>query len=298
MNRRNFITASAAIGAMAALGMPAFGRARGWRLALATHSYHELNLRRLLPRVVNLGAERIELNDNHVSLLASPPDLRVIRHGLERSGLKAIGSYTGRFSRDPAHNRRIFEVARALDFQYVDGYPPPELVPDLVALARDHGITLALLNTAGEEPYGSPDAIEPLLDRHPDLATVVDVGHYARADHDPGDVVRRFGERIVAIHAKDMTTTTGPESADPYTVIGTGVLDWPSLVSVLDAIDYSGFVTLSYTGNFWNYLEREPRIRASLENLRALKAGRPLPHDRPPEPLSGCQSQTDKQEAP
>lgn len=297
MDRRLFIrrilAGGATLGAASTFGVPllqAAGTAPAtgpadparWKLALATHSYHELNQRRVLERVVEHEISRIELNDNHVSLLASEPDLTITRQRLKRHGLTAVGSYTGRYSDDPAQNRRLFETARALGLEYLDGYPPPALLPELLDLADEFGVRFAILNTADDEPYGDDERVAAQLDRHDRLGTVVDVGHYARAGVDPAAVLERFAGRIVAIHAKDLTTTEGPESDDPYTVVGTGVLDWPDLAQVLARTRCDGHVVLSYTGDFGNYFKRGPKIEASLDNLRALSAGEALLHDTVP----------------
>lgn len=298
MDRRLFIrrilAGGGTLGAASVFGVPLLqgagtGPATGsagaarWQLALATHSYHELNQRRVLERVVEHGVSSIEFNDNHVSLLASTPDLEITRQRLQRHGLTAVGSYTGRYSDDPAQNRRLFETARALGLEYLDGYPPPALLPGLLDLADEFGVRFAILNTADDQPYGDDERVAARLDRHDRLCTVVDVGHYARAGVDPGTVLERFAGRIVAVHAKDLTTTQGPESDDPYTVIGTGVLDWSELVRVMVRTGFDGYVVLSYTGDFGNYFKRRAKIEASLDNLRALAAGDPLVHRTVPE---------------
>jgi len=276
-NRRQFIgftAASAALFAGAIRPAPAMGNAASaagalWRVGLHTHSYHELNLRRLLPRLGELQLGPVELSDSHVSPFASDMDVSMATQGFDQFGVEPVGMFTGQFGHGEAADRRIFEVAAGLGLRYISSFPDEQQLPSLLELAQTHRVRLAILNG---EVYSRPEVVQGLLDRHAGLTTVVDVGHYARAGVAPDEVAARFLRqgRLVAVHAKDMTTTAGPESADPYTVLGTGVIDWPAIVAALRAGDYRGYLLLQYTGDFWNYLEREPKIAKSLELLRSI----------------------------
>jgi sugar phosphate isomerase/epimerase len=275
-NRRQFIGFAAASAAFLSsrvgpLRAEANGADSSWRVGLHTHSYHELNLRRLLPRLGKLGLGAVELSDSHVSPFASDLDVARARQGFAGFGVEPVGMFTGQFGHSEAADRRIFEVAAALGLGYLSAYPEESQLPSLLALSEAHGVRLAILNG---EVYASPEAVQGLLDRHPGLMTVVDVGHYARAGFAPDAVAAGFlrQDRLVAVHAKDMTTTEGPESADPYTVLGTGVIDWPAIAAALRAGRYRGYLLLQYTGDFWNYLEREPKIAQSLDFLRSVSA--------------------------
>jgi len=278
-NRRQFIgftVASAALFAGAMRPVPAMGNTASaadasWSVGLHTHSYHELNLRRLLPRLGELELGPVELSDSHVSPFASDMDVARARQGFDQFGVEPVGMFTGQFGNGEAADRRIFEVAAALGLRYVSSYPKEAQLPKLLELAEANHVRLAILNG---EVYGLPETVQGLLDRHPGLATVVDVGHYARTGVAPDAVAAEFLQqgRLVAVHAKDMTTTAGPESADPYTVLGTGVIDWPAIVAALRAGAYRGYLLLQYTGDFWNYVEREPKIARSLEFLRTISS--------------------------
>lgn len=248
--------------------------AAGPRLALASHSYHELNLNRLLPRVAKLGVQRMELNDRHLSVFASARDVQRLRDEFRRNGIVPVSTFTAFFSSDEEANRHIFEVARALELEFVAAVPDPSLLPMLSRLVEEYGVGLAVHNGAASEPYGTLEKVLAVLAEHSNIDTVADIGYYAKSGANPADAVRRLAQagRLREIHAKDLISVTMPEEDQPYTVVGAGVVDWAAIALAIRETGYTGLVTLEYTGQFWNYLEREPKIAMSLGYLRGLLA--------------------------
>ena len=242
----------------------------GPQIALASHSYHELNLSRLLPRAAKLGVERIELRDRHFSVFSSDRDLERLRSALANAGIRPISTFTAYFSADEQANRRIFEVAQALGLEYIAAVPHPDLLPMLSSLVDEYGVGLALHNGEPEEPYGTPEKIAAVLERYPNIDAVADIGYYARQGADPAAVVRGLAGRLREVHAKDLVSLSMPEKDQPYTVVGSGLVDWPAIAAAMEETGYEGYVTVEYTGDFRNYLEREPKIAASLGYLKGL----------------------------
>jgi len=254
---------------------PAIGREAGKpRIALAAHSYHELNLNRLLPRAAKLGVERMEFSDRHFSVFASDRDVERMRYEFRKNGITPVSTFTAFFSEDEAANRRIFEVAKALGLEFIAAVPDPALLPGLSRLVQEFGVGVAVHNGAPSEPYGTLNKVLAVLAEYPAIDTVADVGYYAKAGTDPAEAVRRLAAtgRLREIHAKDLIHLTMPEEEQPYTVVGSGVLDWPAIARAIEETGYDGLVTLEYTGQFWDYLEREPKLAASLGYLRGLFA--------------------------
>ncbi len=244
------------------------------RIALAAHSYHELNLNRLLPRAAKLGVEHMEFSDRHFSVFASDRDIERMRYEFRKNGITPVSTFTAFFSEDEAANRRIFEVAQALGLEFIAAVPDPALLPALSRLVEEFGVGVAVHNGAPSEPYGTVDKVLAVLAEYPAIDTVADVGYYAKAGIDPAEAVRRLAEanRLREVHAKDLISVTMPEEDQPYTVVGSGVIDWPAIAGAIEQTGYDGLVTLEYTGQFWDYLEREPKLAASLGYLRGLFA--------------------------
>ena len=242
----------------------------GPRVALASHSYHELNLSRLLPRAIDMGVERIELSDRHFSVFSSDRDIERLRAAFKATGIRPVSTFTALFSEDEHANRRIFEVVKALDMEFIAAVPDPKLLPMLSALVDEYGVGLALHNGEPEEPYGTLEKVVAVLDRYPNIDVVADIGYYARQGIDPADAIRVLEGRLREVHAKDLFDLDLPEKDEPYTVVGYGLVDWPSIAQAMRDTDYRGYVTVEYTGDFRNYLTREAMFAQSLGYLKGL----------------------------
>lgn len=91
----------------------------------------------------------------------------------------------------------------------------------------------------------------------PDLVGLcLDTGHYAYGGGDPVEAVRRFGDRIWHVHAKDCNGEllarargeawgyTQAVNARLFCELGRGVVDLPAVFSELQRIGYSGWVVV------------------------------------------------------
>lgn len=276
--RREFITTTAAgAAAVATAGgaWPVPSRRPPYELAFGSHSFHDLNVDRMLPRVTEMGLTRIEFNDRHLSVFASDRDLEEFTTRLEEAGITAISTYTSDFTDDEEEARRIFEFARTGDLQFFAGAPPLEMLPLLDRLAGEYGTPVALHNSSGESaPYRTLDDMRSALEAHANLAACIDLGHFALAGTDPVRAVRKLGGQAIELHVKDLTTFDRSEAENPYTVVGEGKMDWDGIFKALDDTGFDGWLTLEYQADFWDLDARARGIRKSIEALRTMIAGR------------------------
>ena len=112
------------------------------------------------------------------------------------------------------------------------------------------------------------------------LALCVDPANLAALGYDPATAVAGWGERLAAVHAKDLQRWTGPsEPTGPgwsrygpqppirFRALGLGALDWPAIVSTL--ID-EGFGGIVYAEHEDVLLPRRQGIQQTLRTLRAM----------------------------
>ena len=278
ITRREFVTtAAAATVAVATSGWSSFSATQrpSYDLALASHSFHELNVDRMLPRIAEMGIAHVEFNDRHLSVFASDRDLKDFKARLEEAGVTAIGTYTSDFSDDDEETRPIFEFGRAVDLQFLTGAPSPDVLPMLDRLAGEYGIPVALHNSSGESaPYRTIEDVQSALNAHPNLTACIDLGHFALAGVDPVRAVRTLGARAVEIHVKDLTTFDRSEAENPYTVVGEGRMDWDALFKAFDDTGFDGWLTLEYQAAFWDLAARAEGIQKSVRVLREMIGSR------------------------
>ncbi|MBI2913195.1 MAG: TIM barrel protein [Chloroflexi bacterium] len=104
----------------------------------------------------------------------------------------------------------------------------------------------------------TPVEVETLLDQTPPdlLGLCLDTAHYAYGGGDPLDALRRFGERVWHVHFKDCDTEVVARARAEgwdylealrrgiFCDLGTGGLDFPSLLAELQRQGYEGWIVV------------------------------------------------------
>lgn len=152
----------------------------------------------------------------------------------------------------------------------------------LVLAARAAGVRLLLEPHPKQVVYDRASA-ELLLSSTEDWADVlglcVDPANLAATGHDPVDGVRGWGDRMPAVHAKDLQRSGsgtprgagwsryGPQPPIRFRALGLGELDWPSIVAALQDESFDGVVYLEHEDAL---LPRDQSIERGLGLLRSI----------------------------
>jgi len=113
----------------------------------------------------------------------------------------------------------------------------------LASLPKDLSLVLEPLNTRIDHPgywLSDIDTAVRLIQEIGDnrLKVLCDLYHLGMMEADLGDIIQRFSEEIGYIHVADI-----PGRHEP----GTGRVDWKSILSLLNAREYAGFVGFEYS---------------------------------------------------
>ena len=176
-----------------------------------------------------------------------------------------LGAYfeTGMVQADtfhlPVHVEPPYDISREFAF----AYSPPSVAIDpafdfwhffeniLVSsiaecndLAKEHGLKLCIEPRTWEN-ISNTWALELLMREigSKNLGAVLDVAHLAAQKMSPVQCVEMLGERIFYVHASDSNFMT-----EDHLEIGTGSVDWESLLRVLNKHGYKGFVSIDIGG--------------------------------------------------
>ena len=130
---------------------------------------------------------------------------------------------------------------------------------EVLPYASDAGLTLTIEDFGSPlAPYQTSDEVMETCElAGPDLMVTYDSGNMAMGDEDPVEFLRVVAPRVRHSHAKDWELL--PDDAEGRlqsrsgkkyigTVAGTGVLDYPAIISALREMDYQGFVSFEYEG--------------------------------------------------
>jgi len=74
-----------------------------------------------------------------------------------------------------------------------------------------------------------------ILDAAPDIGIELDVAWVVRGGGDPLDWIDRCGERIVAVHVKDIAPSGKAKDEDGWADVGHGTVDWKTIMQALRA---------------------------------------------------------------
>jgi sugar phosphate isomerase/epimerase len=221
-----------------------------------------------------LGVDGVELRD--VYWADKSAEIAACRQLRDELGLVLTYATFARLFGDEPNGREAVRQAigdaAALGVGLVRVFPGP--VPDdadlagwaaseqLVRLAADRGITLALENFAGS-PGGRLEEIERALRRFtsPSLGTNVDIGNYALNGQDVPTAIRTLGPRVVYAHLKHNRRV---EDKIEATYLGGGDVPLDETMAEFDRLPQP----ITFCFEFGGGGDPEGRVKKSLAYLR------------------------------
>jgi inosose dehydratase len=280
LSRRKFLQSTAVASAAAAL--PTLGDAGerkpdpwgGFRVGLQSYSLRNFKqLDQVLPRIRDLGLHYVEFYNGHVPLNSTEAQLKAIRNLCREHSVTPIAFGVERFTKDDAHNRRIFQFARNLGVGYLTADPDPESFDSLDKLVAEFNIAIAIHGhgpvnaNALHRWYSAQRILDGVRNHDRRIGSCLDTGHLIRSARapfgeklDPPAQIRAMGMRNFGLHLKDHDNQT-----DRDVPFGKGPLDVLACLRALRDVKFQGFISIEYEANPDNPI---PDIRACLDVFR------------------------------
>jgi len=217
-------------------------------------------------------------------------DLQGRLEGLKAIGYEGLERLRGASEADAVHKAALFRRLE-MDFGTVGGTTPADSIEWTAAFGKQYvwtmvtgkdfdtfcrqvniqvgaaarwGIRVGLHNHLGSL-VESQDELERFLDRCPGCGLILDTAHLAAADGDPVGIVRKYGERLVAVHLKDWLVT------DP----DVGLERWPQRgrfcelgagnIGLDNAAVMRAIVEAGYDG--WVFVEHDTHLQDPFDDL-------------------------------
>ncbi len=253
--RRQFIKI-ASIGAAASMAgaSSSLGKVRGsaprregmqqFKLGLASYTLRKFNLDDTLAMTKRVGLKYICFKSFHLPLESTPAQIRAVVAKVKEAELILYGGGVISMEKeDQVHN--AFDYAKAAGMEVIIGVPKPELLPLVNKKVQQYDIKVAIHNHGpGDKIYPTPaSAYERIKDLDKRIGLCNDIGHTTRIGSDPVGSAKKFADRLLDVHIKDVSEAT----ADGHGVeIGRGVIDIPKFLRMLMKIKYSGIVSFEY----------------------------------------------------
>jgi inosose dehydratase len=222
--------------------------------------------RQAIEDIAALGFHGIQLRANCIQEFSSPSALRDL---LAKHELKFVALSSGNLSLDPAAesedlakhvaNAKFLRDAGGLYLQVIDDRPKgrPTTVEDCKRLGHlltelgmrtaDLGVSLGYHNHMGALGEG-PEAIDAVMQAvDPRYARLeLDVAHYFQGGGEPVRAIRKYHDRLLFLHMKDVEQLTAQADAKSYRFVelGRGKVDIPGIFAALREVKYRGWVVV------------------------------------------------------
>jgi inosose dehydratase len=111
-----------------------------------------------------------------------------------------------------------------------------------------YGVRTGLHNHMGSIAQ-SPEQLERIMDgSDPEyVKLLLDTGHYKQGGGDPAAAVKKYADRLICLHLKDVKPS--PLSAGyEFTELGHGTVDFPAVIAALHSIRFQGWVIVELDG--------------------------------------------------
>lgn len=251
LDRRAFITASAAATAIAAVPSAFVSAAEKSKsgnvkfdLGLASYSFRMFDNDQVIKWVNKAGLKYVSLKDFHLAMDSSDADCAALKEKYSKAGLDIYGCGVV-YMKTAEQVENAFRYAKALGCRVIVGVPSHKLLPLTDELAKTSGIKVAIHNHGpGDKLYPSAKSIyEKIKELGPNMGIALDIGHSIRIGEDPVQAVRDYADRIFDFHFKDMNVAS---PAGRGVICGRGVIDLPKLVQTLVDIKYDRVACFEY----------------------------------------------------
>jgi inosose dehydratase len=213
-------------------------------LGIASYTFRKFTLEQTIEMTKRLGLARLALKDFHLPMDASDEDLAAAGRKVREAGLDLYGCGVV-YMKTEAEVNRAFHYAKTAGMRTIIGAPDPSVLPQVDAKTKETGIRVAIHNHGPEDKtFPTPTSvIERIRTLNPLVGLCVDVGHTRRAGEDPAGVIRRYRDRLLDVHIKDINSV----GKDGTTVeMGRGILDVPGIMKALVKIRFGGIVSFEY----------------------------------------------------
>lgn len=248
-SRRSFLkTAGAGVAAGAVMnGVPAVSNARSqmlFELGIASYTFRKFSMEKTVAMVKQMGIKNVAFKSFHLALDANDAKIRWTKTYVANEGLVLYGGGVIYMKNEEEINQ-AFEYAKNAGMKMIIGVPSHDLLPIVDKKVKEYNISVAIHNHGpGDEVYPSPQSVyDKIKNLDKRIGLCIDIGHTQRIGVDPSDAAKKFKDRLLDIHIKDVTEAT---SEGQTCQVGRGVIDIPKFLKTLIKIKYSGKVSLEY----------------------------------------------------
>ena len=215
-----------------------------FQLGLASYTTRKFTLEETLAMAQRVGLKNVCFKSFHLPLDASSQQIAETVEKVKAAGLNLYGGGVISMKDEEAVNQ-AFEYAKAAGMSVIVGVPMPDVLPLVDKKVKEYDIQVAIHNHGpGDKTYPTPEsAYEKVKHLDKRIGLCMDIGHTARIGADPIADTKRFADRLLDVHVKDVSAAA---KEGKTLEIGRGIIDIPAFLRTLIEIDYSAMASFEY----------------------------------------------------
>jgi len=245
-SRRDFVkfgAAAAAMGAFPGAGAGVLAEtgdaatAPPFDLGIASYTFRSFSLDQTIAMTARLRVRKLTLKDMHLPMVTTAQEMAAVRAKLKEAGIE-LSSCGVVYMKTEDEVHRAFAYAMLAGISMMVGVPDAPLMGLAEQQVKETGIAMAIHNHGPNDArFPSPeDAYRTIEKRDRRMGLCIDVGHTRRLGLDPAGEIERFGDRLLDVHIKDVSSA---DAKGTTVEIGSGVVDIPKVLKTLVKLGYS-----------------------------------------------------------
>jgi len=214
------------------------------KLGMASYTFRKFSLEDTLSMTKRLGLKRIAFKSFHLPLESTDAQIKFVSQKVRDTDLELYGCGVV-YMKSEEEVHRAFNYAKTAGMKVIIGVPNHELLSLVNKKVQEFNIKVAIHNHGpGDEVYPTPEsAYKMIKDLDPRLGLCIDIGHTQRSGVDPSESVKKFADRLIDLHIKDVSSATREGST---VEIGRGIIDIPKVIRTLLKLNFAGTAAFEF----------------------------------------------------
>ena len=123
-----------------------------------------------------------------------------------------------------------------------------KLLTEVSKRVSAYGVKTGLHNHMGSIAQ-TPEQLERIMDATDPkyVHLLLDTGHYQQGGGDPAAAVKKYADRLICLHLKDVKPSS-LQAGYEFTELGHGTVDFPAVIAALDSIKFRGWAIVELDG--------------------------------------------------
>ena len=196
----------------------------------------------MIDMVGRLGIKYLSVKEKHLPFESTDDQIAEFHKKLSEKGITAYS--VGLFYLNKREDvDQVFKYAKRVGVKMVVGTPQYELLPYINQKVKEYNLKFAIHIHGGDIALypNAKDVFEHIKELDPRIGICLDVSHEMRAGFDPSESLKKYFNRIIEIHIKDVTAAN---TSGRSCVLGKGVMNIPGFIKTLYEIGYMGASSL------------------------------------------------------